>query len=187
MVEALIVDPFGRAYGASNQNESGEVSAWLVDVDKFARTEVGATDLILTAHAGWNAQRTRGSSVLEDWADSIVTMTRDDRDEDARYFRAIGRDVQIDEDRLDYDPRTRLLSLTGSGNRRQNEQDSKVEALAPHVLQFVRTHPGASTAEITRGVRDSSRHVGLSFQDNDVRQACRAAEKGENCAVNLRA
>ncbi len=33
--------------------------------------------MILTAHAGWVGERTRGSSALEDWPDSIVTMTVD--------------------------------------------------------------------------------------------------------------
>ena len=59
-VECLIVDPFARAYGGTNQNDSGEVGAWLTDLDRFARSEVGALDLILTTHAGWNAERTRG-------------------------------------------------------------------------------------------------------------------------------
>jgi hypothetical protein len=176
-VEALIIDPFGRACGSTNQNDSGEVSQWLVDVDRFARAEVGATDLILTTHAGWNAQRTRGSSVLEDWADSVITMTRDEKDEDARYFRAIGRDVQVDEDRLRYDPQTRLLSLTGSGSRKQNHQDSKVELLIPFALDHVRVHPGASVADIIRGLREQRGAAGVAFQDNDVRQACRLAEK----------
>ena len=72
-VEALIVDPFGRAYTGTSQNDPGEVGAWLTDLDTFARADVGATDLILTAHAGWNGERTRGASALEDWADVIVT------------------------------------------------------------------------------------------------------------------
>jgi hypothetical protein len=50
---------------------------------------------------------------VEDWADSIVTMTFGS-DKESRYLRAIGRDVSVDEDRLSYDPETRLLSMTGS-------------------------------------------------------------------------
>ena len=67
-VESLIVDPFGRAYRGTSQNDSGEVGTWLVNLDQFARDEAGAQDLVLTAHAGWNGERTRGSSALEDWS-----------------------------------------------------------------------------------------------------------------------
>src|SRR5699024_1771239 len=42
--EALIVDPFGRAYSGLSQNDSGEVQAWLTELDRFTR-EVGASDL----------------------------------------------------------------------------------------------------------------------------------------------
>lgn len=43
-------------------------------------------------------------------------MTRDDREDGGgeRYLRALGRDVDVDEDRLD-DPETRLLTLSGPG------------------------------------------------------------------------
>jgi len=71
-VESLIVDPFGRAFTGTNQNDSGEVGAFLASLDQF-KADSGVADLILTAHAGWDGERTRGSSVLEDWADSVVT------------------------------------------------------------------------------------------------------------------
>src|SRR4029077_15507798 len=66
-VQSVIVDPFGRAYTGASQNDSGEVGSWLISLDRFVRSEVGARDLILTAHAGWNGERTRGASALEDW------------------------------------------------------------------------------------------------------------------------
>lgn len=116
-VETLIVDPFGRAYSGASQNDAGEVGAWLVALDTFARAEVGAVDVILTAHAGWNGERTRGSSALEDWADSIITLTKDE-DTGDRFLRATGRDVDLDEDRLSFNPDTRALSLTGDGSRK---------------------------------------------------------------------
>jgi hypothetical protein len=174
-VELLVIDPFGRACGATNQNDPGEVSTWLVDLDRFVRAEVGATDLILTAHAGWNAERARGASALEDWADSIVTVTRDEQDE-ARYLRATGRDVQVDEDRLRYDSTTRLLSLTDSGSRKQNQRVAKSEALVGHIVEHVGRHAGASASDIIRGLREDPA-IDLPFQDNDVREACRLAEK----------
>jgi AAA domain len=181
-VECVIVDPFARAYGGTNQNDSGEVGAFLSDLDRFARTEVGALDLILTTHAGWNAERTRGSSALEDWADSVVTMTRgSDKDEDTRYLRAIGRDVHLDEDQLHFDPETRLLSLTGTGSRKDTRKKAKADSLLIPVELYVAEHPGVSTAGLTAGIRQQVEDgkLNLSFQDADVRTAAKlAAEQG---------
>jgi AAA domain len=120
--EVLIVDPFSRAYSGLSQNDPGEVGAWLSDLDLFARSEVGATDVVLAAHAGWVGERSRGSSALEDWADSVITIVRgkgdDGGDESERYLRAIGRDVEVDEDQLEFNPRTRTLRLSGAGSRK---------------------------------------------------------------------
>jgi hypothetical protein len=125
--EAILCDPFGRAYTGQSQNDPGEVGAWLIGLDEFARAEVGARDVVLSAHAGWNGERARGASALEDWADSIITMTKDDSEDGTgeRYLRAIGRDVDLEEDRLDYDPRTRTLTLAHRlpQSRRQETTD----------------------------------------------------------------
>ena len=181
-MECVIVDPFGRAYGGTNQNDSGEVGAFLTDLDRFARSEVGALDLILTTHAGWNAERTRGSSALEDWADSVVTMTRGSgKDEDTRYLRAIGRDVHLDEDQLDFDPQTRLLSLAGTGSRKDTHKKAKADSLLIPVELYVAEHPGVSMTALTAGIRQQVEDgkLDLSFQDDDVRKAAKlAAEQG---------
>ena len=58
-----------------------------------------------TVHAGCDGERTRGSTALEDWPDSIVTVTRDPETGE-RFLRAEGRDVDLDEDRLDFDLET---------------------------------------------------------------------------------
>ena len=56
-VESLIVDPFGQAYPRTNQDSSGEVGAWLAELNMFAREQAGVCDLILVVHAGWNQER----------------------------------------------------------------------------------------------------------------------------------
>jgi hypothetical protein len=181
-IESLIVDPFGRAYGGTNQNDAGEVGAWLTDLDRFTRSEVGAHDLILTTHAGWNAERTRGSTALEDWADSIVTMTcGSDKDADTRYLRAIGRDVLLEEDQLHHDPQTRLLSLTGSGSRHQTRKNATAKSLLVPLSQYVTLHPGCSSTDLINGLREQANkgELDLSFQDQQIRAAAKlAAEQG---------
>jgi len=176
-IESLIVDPFGRAYTGKSQNDPGEVTAWLVDLDVFARDEAGALDLLLTAHAGWNAERTRGASALEDWADSIMWLTRDPDDDTQRYLRAEGRDVLVDEDRLLYDSTTRSLALAGTGSRKKTRDTRKVDDLAVFVRRAAGQIPGASTAQLVKEIRKMG--DAPTFQDRDVSKAAQiAAERG---------
>ncbi|MBB1493511.1 AAA family ATPase [Propioniciclava sp. MC1595] len=153
-VESLIVDPFGRAYSGQSQNDIGEVTAWLADLDRFARAEVGALDLILTAHAGWQGERVRGASALEDWADSIVLLTKEDDDKGGRRFvRAIGRDVDLEEDALDFDPDTRTLSLSGAGSRKAAGEERRDVDTAAAILAVLSVHPeGLSGKELADAV-----------------------------------
>lgn len=160
-VEAIIVDPFGRAFGGQSQNDAGEVGRWLIDLDHFVRAEVGAKDLVLTAHAGWNGERTRGSTALEDWADAVWTLTRDtDEEEGARYFRAMGRDVDLDEDRLDFDPQTRRLSLAGAGSRKHSREHRRHDETRREILSLLASHgeglTGKELATRAGGRRDAA-------------------------------
>jgi hypothetical protein len=175
--ETLLIDPFGRAYTGQSQNDPGEVGGWLAELDRFTRSDVGARDLILTTHAGWNQERTRGSSALEDWADSIITMTRDDSEDGdgERYLRAIGRDVDLEEDQLTYDPNTRTLTLTGSGSRKVTKDTRRHDKLDRAVLDIVTAEPGLNTTQIKEKVRAA----GVSHQQGDIGHAAtRLVEAG---------
>jgi hypothetical protein len=182
-VKSLIVDPFGQAYPRTNQDSSGEVGAWLAELNMFAREQARVCDLILVVHAGWNQERARGSSALGDWPDSILYLTRQE-DTDKRYFRAIGRDVWVDEDALNYDPDTRRLSLSKTGGRKQNksqEKEAKVEALVDPVCAQVQHNPGLSQNEILKQLRRLHQDGALktSFQDHHALKAItRAVESG---------
>ena len=149
-VECLIVDPFGRAYTGASQNDAGEVGGFLADFDAFARTEVGCSDVIMTAHAGWNGERSRGSTALEDWGDSIITMTRDDEGE--RFLRAEGRDVELHEDQLHFDESTRRLALSGRGSRKLSAGIRQVEAQMPTVLELLRDDGPKNGSELDRAL-----------------------------------
>ncbi len=170
-IEALIVDPFGRAYPGQSQNDPGEVSAWLAQLDYFARSEAGITDLVLAAHAGWNGERTRGASALEDWADSIVNLVRDQEDDQLRFLRAEGRDVLVEEDRLVYDPATKTLTLAGDGSRKATAKKRQVDTLVDHAVKFMTDHPGSNGTRFEEHLRDQ----GITFQRGDERRALRAA------------
>jgi hypothetical protein len=177
-VEAIIVDPFGRAYTGKSQNDSGEVGAWLVDLDRFVREEVGATDLLLSAHAGWNGERTRGASALEDWADTVITMTRDPADEHGpKYLKAIGRDIDVDEDRLDFDPTTRTLTLAGVGSRKRARAARDQAELSVFTVRAARNEPGIGVTQMIAAIREMD--DAPTFQDGEVSKAAKfAAQQG---------
>ncbi|WP_405070424.1 AAA family ATPase [Kribbella sp. NBC_01510] len=173
--ETLIVDPFGRAYTGASQNDSGEVGAWLTDLDYFTRGEVGAVDLILATHAGWNGERSRGSSALEDWADSIITLTRDPDDERVRFLKAMGRDVEVDEDQLSFDPATRLITLTGSGSRKEAAKTRHLDAVVQAVVKAAEAQPGITGNKLL----DAIRQAGCPCQKGDeLKAAALAVQRG---------
>ncbi|MDQ4490708.1 AAA family ATPase [Sinomonas sp. ASV486] len=167
-VEVLIADPFGRAYTGKSQNDAGEVSAWLNDLDRFARQEVGATEMVLTAHAGWEGDHVRGSTALEDWADSLVWL-RKEKARPTRYFRATirsDRESEISEDALYFDQDTLTLSLSGMGGPRQAAEAARESEIQAAVEEYVKANPGVSRTAIVRDV------VGA---DGSVRAAIEAA------------
>lgn len=178
-VETLIVDPFGRAYTGASQNDAGDVGTWLADLDRFARGDVGARDVILTAHAGWNGERSRGSTALEDWADSIITITRDKEDDQQRFLRAEGRDILVAEDRLDFDPDTRHLALTGTGSRRVAARTRQVDALIPTVLELLAATPSMSGNQLDTAIKAliSSGDLDAAHSKGDGAKAAQILER----------
>jgi len=166
VVEVLMVDPLSRAQPMSSRSDANggndATTQWLVQLDEFA-VAAGARNVILTAHAGWNGERARGASAIEDWADSIVYLKRDENtDDQARYLSAQGRDVDVEEDRLEFDPDTRRLTLTGAGSRRRarSEQDRATDreliltVLSTHRHEFPSGMSGKDLATLAGGRKD---------------------------------
>ena len=92
-----------------------------------------------------------GASALEDWADTIITVTRGNRedDKDFRFLRAIGRDVDIEEDKLDYDPQHRKLSLSGTGGRHDSKSNNLSLLIIPGSSAVGRASPSGSVKQKT--------------------------------------
>jgi len=124
-VESLIVDPFGKAFDGTDQNDNTQVQAWFDRLDGWARGLVGALDVIVTAHAGKNGEGFRGASSAEGWPDSIVTMTKQGQ---TRFIAVEGRDVDLDETALAFDPATKQLTLAG-GSRADTTQNDGLDRI----------------------------------------------------------
>lgn len=167
--EVLVVDPFGRAYTGASQDDAAQVTPWLVRLDEVAEA-AGIKELILAAHAGWNGERTRGSSALEDWPDVIATMTRDP-DTDERFLKVEGRDVDIEEDRLSFDPSTRTLRLSGEGSRKAYTASRHMSDLADEVVKIVARCPWINGSKVGKMLRD----LGVPHQKGDERKALHLA------------
>jgi len=83
----------------------------------------------LIHHMGHTGERSRGDSRLRDWPDVEWRLVRQDDDPASpRFISAYGRDVEIRESRLEYDPQTRHLTIAG-GSRKDITTDEALEAV----------------------------------------------------------
>lgn len=169
-VEALIVDPFSRAFVGKSQNDAADVQPFLLDLDRF-REDVGASDLILTAHTGWGGERARGSSALEGHPDVTITMTRGE-DKRRRYLSAEGRDVLVEERELLYNEGTRALTLGGEGTSRQESRRAeKIVNLSHAAIEIIVDEPGITVGQLANRLREQ----GHQFQKADPGKAVQHA------------
>lgn len=154
-VAVWVMDPFARAFVGSgtSENDNTEVGAFLDTLD-VVKERAGVGELVLPTHTGRaemerGAERARGATRLDDWADVRWLLTQDETG--ARYFRASGRDVELAEGRLEFDPDTRRLTLAG-GDRyweaRKRDEDT--------VVAIIDAHPGISL----RGIRERATGMG---------------------------
>lgn len=159
-VETVIVDPFGRAFTGESQNDAGQVQSWLMGLDRFARHDVGALDVVLTVHAGWTGGRARGSSALEDWPDSLLYLSKDGSER--RKMSADGRDVDMDEEYLEYDESTRTVTVTGSVVEVGAEAPGRDDRVRDMVLATIDAHPSGWAPSESIGDVLRSKHLGTS-------------------------
>jgi len=143
-IKFWIIDPYSKAYrGPENDNE--KVGQWLDNLD-LIKQSAGIPDLVMAAHFGRaeheeGNEHVRGATVLDDWADVRWLLTKDK--EENRYFRADGRDVQVDETRLTFDETTGRLTVVG-GSR----STAAFMNIVDEVVAAVANKPGITTREL---------------------------------------
>ena len=115
--EVVIVDPFGAAFaaaGGESENDNAEVRRFLITLDEI-KAEAGCRTLLMPVHTGRGEvvegnEQGRGATVLEDWPDVRMLLTKDKAG--VRYLRTEGRARwNLHESRLSFDPATRRLTL----------------------------------------------------------------------------
>jgi len=152
-----VADPFARAATGVDENSNTEVGVWLDTLDVI-KERAGVSEAVLPTHTGrekheQGQERARGATRLDDWADVRWLLTKNE--DDKRYFRATGRDVELAEELLTYDTETRALSY-GGGDRRWVAR----RELEQRVLDFINAHPGCSVRAIEAGVQGKKEQIG---------------------------
>ena len=138
--EIVILDPLAPVLASLGLDENSNT-----DVARFfswwAETmrDAGVRDDLVVHHTGHAGERSRGASRLLDEPDAIWTLTRDqDDDPDApyaqlevpRYLAAYGRDVDLPQQALAFDPSSKQLTLTGDGRTRVRASRIEAKVLA---------------------------------------------------------
>jgi hypothetical protein len=179
-VKYLILDCLRPVLDALGLNEHTEAGLFLTALDALL-TEAGIPEALVIQHMGHKGERARGDSRLLDWPDVGWTLTREkvkaERGEEAvddpsapRYFKAFGRDVDVPEAQLTYNPKTRRLSMAvdddGQGASRADVKDA---ATRQAIFDFVsKAASPPSQNEIEKGVKGVGTQV-------DVRRVLHAA------------
>ena len=115
--EYLIVDCLRPILDALGLDEHRDAGRFFVALDQLL-ADAGISDGLLTHHMGHYGERSRGDSRIRDWPDVEWRLVRqDDQPGSARYISAYGRDVDITESELLYDPTSRHLTVIGGSRR----------------------------------------------------------------------
>ncbi|MGI5951821.1 MAG: ATP-binding protein [Brooklawnia sp.] len=120
--DVLILDCLRPLLDALGLDENRDAGRLLEALDELTH-EAGVSELMVVHHTGHEGQRSRGDSRIQDWPDAIWKLSLDSKDapngDAPRFFSAYGRDVDVTEEELRYDPLARRLSISGNGSRKQ--------------------------------------------------------------------
>lgn len=144
----VLLDCLRPILDAIGLDENREAGRFLVAYEEFL-AEVGATETMLVHHMGHSGERSRGDSRLQDWPDMTWKLVRQSQDDPAseRFFTAFGRDVNVPEASLAFDPFTRHLTI-GEGSRESIHLENRIEA----VLDFLANSPNTSKTGIKMSI-----------------------------------
>lgn len=146
-----VFDSHARAcsWSGVSENDNDEVGVLLQRLDEI-KVVAGVHELVYLAHTGRKEhaagfEHARGATVLDDWPDARLIYTKDDHG--ARFLRAEGRGVELDETEVQRDAATGRLEATGA-TRAQAKTDREVD----EVFQIVFTQEGQKTGEVQKAM-----------------------------------
>lgn len=187
----LIFDCLRPVLDAAGLDENRDAGRWLVAFDELLRS-AGIGEAVVVHHMGHTGERARGDSRLRDWPDAEWRLVRqqpehgEEPDPAApRFFSAFGRDVEVPEGALNYDPDRRRLSYR-EGSRKETKAAIASDAARPDILSALRA---AGEPLSGRGVEDRMRSSGhgreaiRSALKNAIADGLVVTEDGPNRAV----
>ncbi len=125
----LILDCLRPVLDALGLDESRDGGKFLVAFDALL-DEAGVRDAMVVHHMGHASERSRGDSRFQDWPDAIWRIVRETEQPDSpRFFTAYGRDVDVPEGRLSFDPATRRLTYAPGSRRDAKAQAAQVDVV----------------------------------------------------------
>jgi hypothetical protein len=156
----IIVDTYSAASAPSvdNENDNAAGRRWLMEWDAI-KAEAGAHTSLITHHTGRAQQAEgeehgRGATVLDDWADTRLMLTRD-RESGQRFLASEGRSpYQLSESMLTFDAGTRSLYLAEASigaNRAQARAVKNAQVVADAVAKT----PGILTTKLRDAIGDT--------------------------------
>lgn len=176
--QLLIVDPFGAAYAAAggiSENDNAEVRRFVLALDQL-KEESGCRTLIMPVHTGRGEQvqgneQGRGATVLEDWPDVRMLLTKDE--DENRFLRTEGRARwNLHESRLAFDDQSRTLMLPTESVGLTRHKARIVEGIR-FVVDAVTEDPGINK----RALREAITDVIRTNEDKDAAIAAALRER----------
>lgn len=135
----LIFDCLRPVLDALGLDENHDAGKFLTAFDALL-SEAGMNgDATIVHHMGHTAQRSRGDSRIQDWPDAIWKLVRENPDDEfsPRYFSATGRDVEVPQGLLTYNPANRHLTFHREVNRTDARKHRKADAAALAITQIL--------------------------------------------------
>jgi hypothetical protein len=175
----FITDCLRPILDALGLDENRDAGRFLVHFDAML-AEACVDDAALVHHMGHQNERSRGDSRLQDWPDAIWRVLRDNSEDptSARFFSAFGRDVNVTEGRLSYNPVNRHLTYI-AGSR----SDAKTERAKLAIIKLLASSQplskNAIEAEIGKECGQKAVRAGL---DDAFRAGLVAKETGPSNA-----
>lgn len=149
-VKVWLIDPFAEAYDG-DENDNSAVRVWLQNLNEIKR-RASVEDVVLVSHTGHADQdegreRARGASNLEGWKDAGWYYTKHPDNDDLRFLRAFGRDVDVKNFAIKMNRATRALSRDdASANLSRDEAVTRNKA--KKVAEIVTRQPGLNATAL---------------------------------------
>lgn len=162
--DVVILDCLRPVLDALGLDENHDAGRFLVALDETL-SAAGVSECIVVTHMGHGGEHARGDSRLLDWAGAIWNITLDaqrraGQTSTPRYFKAYGRDVDVLEAQLHFDPATLALTLA-SESRAGVEQSTTLDAIcallrdADEPLSQREIETALSTEYTRKGIRSA--------------------------------